>query len=85
ASQVGLDTAGILTGSELEHLNDDRLQSTLEKTHVFARITPEQKLRLVKVGQQAGNIVAVTGDGVNDAPALKTANIGIAMGITGTD
>jgi len=92
AEQIGLDatlTKGqsqkVLTGRELEALSDTELIQAATSTAVFARVTPEQKLRLVEALQAHGEIVAMTGDGVNDAPALRRANIGVAMGITGTE
>jgi Ca2+-transporting ATPase len=75
----------IITGSQFESLTDDQIRTKLENVRVFARTTPEQKLRIVTVLQSMGHIVAVTGDGVNDALALKQANVGVAMGKTGTD
>ena len=75
----------ILTGAELDQLNDLALQNLLEKEVVYARMAPEHKLRLVAAYQARGEVVAVTGDGVNDAPALRKADVGVAMGLTGTD
>ncbi len=85
AAQVGINSAKVLTGSEIVKMSNEELQKALRGTFVFARTTPEDKLRLVRLLRENGEIVAVTGDGVNDAPALKEAHIGIAMGIRGTD
>lgn len=90
AQRIGLanDKPRIITGEQLGHLSDTQLRQIIHKHKtglVFARVIPEQKLRLVEAYKTLGHIVAVTGDGVNDAPALRAANIGIAMGISGTD
>ena len=85
AKQIGLQPNATITGSQLNGMNDEALADTLKTDVVFARTTPEHKLRIVRSLQSMGDIVAMTGDGVNDAPALKKADIGIAMGCRGTD
>jgi P-type Ca2+ transporter type 2C len=87
AEDLGISTSGatVLTGRELEQMDQRELANQVEKVNVYARVAPEHKLRIVQALQSSNKIVAMTGDGVNDAPALKQANIGVAMGITGTD
>lgn len=87
ADALGIRQEGdiALTGLELDGMTDERLQSEIEHVAVCARVSPEHKVRIVKAFQKDGKVVAMTGDGVNDAPALKLADIGVAMGITGTD
>ncbi|MCH5349264.1 MAG: cation-translocating P-type ATPase [Oscillospiraceae bacterium] len=87
AKQAGIMREGdlVLTGAELEAMSDTQLDSVIERAAVFARVSPADKLRIVRAFKRRGDIVTMTGDGVNDAPAVKEAGIGVSMGITGTD
>ncbi len=86
AEQIGLSSVSeVITGPELDRMDDTKLQKRIKDVNIFARVVPEQKLRIVNALKATGEIVAMTGDGVNDAPALKSAHIGIAMGERGTD
>jgi Ca2+-transporting ATPase len=84
--QLGISENGlVLTGIELERMSSDELKAVVGNVNIFARVSPEHKIKIVQALQELGHIVSMTGDGVNDAPALRRANIGVAMGITGTD
>lgn len=87
AKRIGIlkDESEACEGAVIEEMSDEELKDFVEKISVYARVSPEHKIRIVRACQEKGNIVAMTGDGVNDAPALKQANIGVAMGITGSE
>lgn len=87
AKQLGIveDASGALTGAELNNISDEELNESIDKYSVYARVQPEHKVRIVKAWRSKGMVTAMTGDGVNDAPSIKSADIGIGMGITGTD
>ena len=87
AKEIGIlrDGDRAIEGLEIDKMSDEELKENIEHISVYARVSPEHKIRIVRAWQEKGQIVAMTGDGVNDAPALKQADIGIAMGITGTE
>ena len=87
ARQLGIiDSADqAITGSQLDDISDEELEQEIEKYSVYARVQPEHKVRIVNAWRKKGRITAMTGDGVNDAPSIKSADIGVGMGITGTD
>ncbi len=82
---IANDISETMLGSEIDKLTDDELNNKIKNVTIFARVSPEHKVKIVRALKSVGNIVSMTGDGVNDAPSLKMADVGIAMGITGTD
>ena len=82
---IGITTGRVVIGSEVDRTSSEQLRDLVRQVNIFARVTPEHKLRLVEALQDTGEIVAVTGDGVNDAPALKRSDVGVAMGQRGSD
>ncbi len=85
ARRIGIGAGAPITGKELDQMDDDQLKEVAEGTNIFARVSPRHKLRIVRALKERGHVVAMTGDGVNDAPAVKEADIGVAMGASGTD
>lgn len=85
ARQVGIHSERVITGTELDRMSEDDFSQAIQSCDVFARVSPEHKLKIVRILQSQGQVVAVTGDGVNDAPALKASDVGIAMGQRGSD
>src|SRR5699024_10872206 len=87
ATELGIlnDPSQAITGATLDDIPADKLEKEIEKYGVYARVQPEHKVKIVKTWQNKGFVAAMTGDGVNDAPSIKTADIGVGMGITGTD
>ncbi len=85
AKQLEIPANGVVAGKELSEANEEQLRKIVQETSIFARVEPSQKFRIVQALQKSGHIVAMTGDGINDAPALEAANIGIAMGLSGSD